>query len=332
MKLTHKILSWYDLHQRNLPWRETKDAYKIWISEIILQQTRVEQGRMHYINFVKRFPTVQSLHEADNDEVLLYWKGLGYYSRALNLHKAAHQIVEDYGGNFPTSFAELQNLKGVGKYTAAAIASITFGEVVPAIDGNFYRVFSRLFADDFDIASPKAYAYFYDLIQPLVDENRAGDFNQAIMDLGSEVCKPKNPLCDECPLNSDCMALQTGDVTRFPVKTKKLKVQDLDLTYYFVKSGSSFLIKQRDESFIWKKLYEFPTEIPEEWEKNIVYEKTVAHKLTHKNLQIRFLKVEVDGADFQKFAKAKDFLMVNEEESHQKSFPKPLQTIIEEWS
>ncbi|HFK5570083.1 TPA: A/G-specific adenine glycosylase [Elizabethkingia meningoseptica] len=332
LKLTRKILSWYDLHRRNLPWRETQEPYKIWISEIILQQTRVEQGWNHYVNFIRRFPTVKDLHEAEDDEVLLYWKGLGYYSRALNLHKASHQVIEEYNGNFPNTFAGLQQLKGVGKYTAAAIASICFGEAVPAIDGNFYRVFSRMLADDFDIASPKAYSYFYELIFPFVDKERPGDFNQAVMDLGSQVCKPKNPDCNNCPVNNECLAFGTDRVGELPVKKKKLKVETLDLHYYFVKHGDQFLIRQRDESFIWKKLYEFPAAIPEELYKDIVYEKMVQHKLTHKTLNITFSRVEVGNRDsFEEFISKAEYIAVDMDKSHEKSFPKPLEKIILEW-
>ena len=149
-----KLLKWYDLNARDLPWRKTKNPYHIWVCEIVLQQTRVEQGKNHYLNFVERFPTVESLSSAEIDEVLLYWKGLGYYSRAINLHKAAQQVMEDFGGEFPNQFEEILKLKGVGKYTAAAVSSICFDEKVPAIDGNFYRVLSRVFADDFDVSSP----------------------------------------------------------------------------------------------------------------------------------------------------------------------------------
>ena len=332
LKLTRKILSWYDLHSRNLPWRETQKPYNIWISEIILQQTRVEQGWNHYVNFIKRFPTVKELHEAENDEVLLYWKGLGYYSRALNLHKASHQIIEEYNGEFPDTFAGLQNLKGVGKYTAAAIASISYGERVPAIDGNFYRVFSRILADDFDIASPKAYSYFYDLILPFVDKDRPGDFNQAVMDIGSQVCKPKNPDCVNCPVNEECLAYATNRMQELPVKSKKVKVETLDLHYYFVKYGDHFLIRQRDESFIWKKLYEFPDEIPDELKDCIVFEKTVQHKLTHKTLNITFSRVEPeDEIIFEELSSNGNYIIVDIEESHKKSFPKPLEKIIQEW-
>lgn len=332
MKLTWKIISWYLFHGRKLPWRETKDPYKIWISEIILQQTRVTQGMQHYLNFIERFPTVEDLHNASNDEVMLYWKGLGYYSRALNLHVASHQIVEEYQGEFPTSFLDLQQLKGVGKYTAAAIASICFQEKVPAIDGNFYRFFSRIFADGFDISSPKAYSYFYELILPYVPEIEPGDFNQAIMDLGATICKPKNPECEICPVKEDCLASQIGKVDAYPVKTKKVKAQDLDLTYYLIKNKEYFLARKRGDDFIWKNLYELAPSIPDDWQDNIVSYKNIKHKLTHKNLNIDLYVVEIEDEDFHQFAKDASYIIMTWEESHQFSFPKPLEKVLELYS
>lgn len=325
----NKLLQWYNLNSRDLPWRKTKDPYKIWICEIVLQQTRVEQGKNHYLNFIERFPEVKSLAEANTDEVLLYWKGLGYYSRAINLHAAAQQVMTEFGGVFPSTFQDILQLKGVGKYTAAAVASICFEEKIPAIDGNFYRVLSRVFADDFDMSSSKAYAYFYELAVRIMPENNSGDFNQAIMDLGSEVCKPKNPNCENCPIHKDCMAYETGNTSLYPVKSKKIKAEDLKLQYYFVQHQDVFLIKQRDESFIWKKLYDFPEEIPAEMEKYLVGEKTIHHKLTHKNLEISIGKLLIDsGEEFDEFAEINNLLKVNYEESHQKSFPKPLENYL----
>ena len=324
-----KLLKWYQIHGRDLPFRKTNDPYKIWICEIIFQQTRIEQGLNHYNNFIARFPNVQTLANADTDEVLLYWKGLGYYSRALNLQKAALQIINDFHGVFPNDYNDILTLKGVGKYTAAAITSICFGKKIAAVDGNFYRVLSRVFADDFDISNAKAFDYFSEIALKIMPENEAGHFNEAMMDLGSEICKPKNPLCVECPLNKDCVAFNLGKIQFFPVKTKKVKPTDLELTYYFVHFKNQFLIKQRNEDFIWKKLYEFPIEIPLEFEKFNVEQKTVLHKLTHKNLTIHINKVSLKSLKtLLDFAKKEDFIITNLEESHQKSFPKPLENYI----
>jgi len=321
-----KLTKWYDTNARQLPWRENQHPYNIWISEIVLQQTQVKQGLGHYLRFIDRFPTVKELHNASEDDVLLYWKGLGYYSRAINLHKAAHQIVEDFGGEFPNHYNDILKLKGVGKYTAAAIASICFEEKVPAVDGNFYRVLSRIFADDFDISSSKAFQYFSDLALLIMPDDKSGEFNQAIMDIGSEICKPKNPICSECPVNDDCLAFETGRISEFPVKTKKVKVSDLSLKYFFIKFKNQFLIKQRGNDFIWKKLYEFPTSIASEWEDFIINSKIINHKLTHKNLAIEINTIELESKkEFEKYASDNDFLIVDEKQADDKSFPKPLE-------
>jgi A/G-specific adenine glycosylase len=213
----------------------------------------------------RKIPDCKRASSSFGRRCIIILERFGYYSRAINLHKAAHQVVEDFGGEFPNHYNDILKLKGVGKYTAAAIASICFDEKIPAVDGNFYRVLSRIFADDFDISSSKAFQYFSDLALLVMPEEKPGEFNQAIMDIGAEICRPKNPLCMFCPVNEDCMAFQTGRVSEFPVKTKKVKVSDLSLKYFFVKYQNQFLIKQRGNDFIWKKLYEFPTSIPENW-------------------------------------------------------------------
>ncbi|WP_294318450.1 A/G-specific adenine glycosylase [uncultured Chryseobacterium sp.] len=324
----NKLLSWYNINARDLPFRQTKDPYKIWICEIVFQQTRINQGLGHYNNFIKRFPDVKTLAEAEEDEVLLYWKGLGYYSRAINIHKAAQQIMTEYGGTFPHQYEEILKLKGVGKYTAAAVSSICFDGKIPAVDGNFYRVLSRIFADGFDISGSKAFNYFSELAHLILPDN-VGDFNQAMMDLGSEICKPKNPLCRECPLNEDCLAFSLNKISEFPVKAKKTKAKDLELKYYFVHRNGQFLIQQRKDDFIWKKLFEFPPEISDAMVPFIVGMKTVSHKLTHKNLSIDIYNVEVQSEEiWNHFIAENNYLVTDVETSHDKSFPKPLETYI----
>ncbi len=283
----------------------------------------------HYENFVNRFPNVESLAKADTEEVLLYWKGLGYYSRALNIHKAANQIMDDFDGVFPEKYEDILSLKGVGKYTAAAISSICFGMQIPAIDGNYYRVLSRLFADDFDVSGSKAYDYFAELALSLMPEKAAGNFNQAIMDIGSEICKPKNPLCEDCPIKEFCLVFQTGRTSDFPVKTKKVKVENVSLVYFFVFYKDQFLIKQRGEDFIWKKLFEFPSTFENDIDNIGMDSVTINHKLTHKNLSITINKIEISSEkDFNKYALENDFQVINKEESALKSFPKPLENYI----
>ncbi len=319
----NRLLEWYRNNARDLPFRQTKDPYKIWICEIVFQQTRINQGLNHYNNFVTIFPDVKTLAEAEENEVLLYWKGLGYYSRAINIHTAARQIMNDYHGIFPSQYEEILKLKGVGKYTAAAISSICFGGKMPAVDGNFYRVLSRLFADDFDISNSRAFAYFSELATLVMPDN-VGDFNQAMMDIGSEICKPKNPVCGECPINEDCLASQ------YPVKTKKVKAEDLALTYYFVHRNGKFLIQQRKDDFIWKKLFEFPTAITAEMEPFITGSKTITHKLTHKNLSIEIFKVEIDSEEvWNDFIAENQYMVTDAQASHDKSFPKPLENYIQ---
>ncbi|WBV60197.1 A/G-specific adenine glycosylase [Chryseobacterium camelliae] len=323
------LLNWYKKNARDLPFRQTKDPYKIWICEIVFQQTRINQGLNHYNNFIKRFPDVKTLAEAAEDEVLLHWKGLGYYSRAINIHKAAKQIMADYHGSFPSEYGEILKLKGVGKYTAAAVSSICFNGKMPAVDGNFYRVLSRFFADGFDISNSKAFSYFSELAALILPE-KVGDFNQAMMDLGSEICKPKNPLCGECPLHENCLAFSLQKMSSFPVKTKKVKAENLQLTYYFVHRNGQFLIQQRKDDFIWKKLFEFLPEISVELEPFVRNAKTINHKLTHKNLSIEIFDVDVTSASVWKaLIGTKKYIISDFENFHEKSFPKPLENYIQ---
>ncbi|MFP3598252.1 A/G-specific adenine glycosylase [Chryseobacterium sp. SIMBA_029] len=329
LQVGNKLLDWYKENARDLPFRQTKDPYKIWICEIVFQQTRINQGLNHYNNFIKRFPDVQTLAAAEEDEVLLYWKGLGYYSRAINIHKAARQIINEYQGTFPSDYNEILKLKGVGKYTAAAVSSICFGGKMPAVDGNFYRVLSRVFADDFDISNSRAFVYFSELANLVMPEN-VGDFNQAMMDLGSEICKPKNPLCGVCPLSKDCLAFSLDKISEFPVKTKKVKTENLDLTYYFVHRNGQFLIQQRKDDFIWKKLFEFLPAISAELEPFIKSSKTISHKLTHKNVSIEIYDVEVvSEMVWNDFIAQNEYLITDLEGFHHKSFPKPLENYVQ---
>ncbi len=324
-----KLLTWYKANARDLPFRQTKDPYKIWICEIVFQQTRIEQGLDHYQNFIKRFPDVNTLANAHLDEVLVYWQGLGYYSRAMNLHKAAQQILSEFGGEFPKNHADIMKLKGVGKYTAAAISSICFNEMRPAVDGNFYRVLSRVFADDFDISNTKAFEYFSDLSLKIIPSNEAGDFNQAMMDLGSEVCKPKNPDCVNCPLQQDCISFGTGKTKNFPVKTKKVKVKNLELDYVFIYCENLFLTKRRGTESIWKNLYEFCTNVDAKLLKKSKVHKSIQHKLTHKSLTIRFLELSLDTeSELRTYASKNNYEVLEINSSQTRSFPKPLENFL----
>jgi len=322
MTFSNILLHWYDKNARKLPWRETKDPYLIWISEIILQQTRIDQGLPYYLNFVESFPKVQDLHQASEDQVLKLWQGLGYYSRARNMKTAAKQIVDDFNGIFPHTYQKILSLKGIGSYTAAAIASICFKLPYAVVDGNVFRVLSRHFGIATPINSTKGKKEFEKLANELIPKNNPGNYNQAIMEFGARFCVPSSPNCDNCPLNHSCIAYKNNLVNLLPKKEKKLKVKNRYLHFFFISNGHQFLIEKRGSHNIWKGLYQLPIietseEIPakmmlesEELNsllKNESFElsgqKEIKHKLTHRNLFIRFYHlnmIDLEGFDFQK--------------------------------
>ena len=250
------IEEWYDKNGRDLPWRATRDPYKIWISEIILQQTRVKQGFEYYCRFVRRFPNVYSLAKADEDEVMKYWQGLGYYSRARNLHAAAKMVVEV--GQFPTEYKEIKKLKGVGDYTAAAIASFAYNQPYAVVDGNVYRVLSRWLGVEDSIDSTSGKKVFSELAMELLDKQNPALYNQSIMDFGALQCVPVGPNCSMCPLSDSCFAYRNDKVEIFPVKQHKTKPRNRYFIYLFVHAGDVSYIKKRNEKDIWQNLYELP--------------------------------------------------------------------------
>lgn len=259
MSFSNKLIAWYLEHKRNMPWRNTRDPYKIWLSEIILQQTRVAQGLPYYIAFTEAFPTVQDLAKASEEEVLKLWQGLGYYSRGRNLHFSAKMIVDEYKGTFPNTYDEIKKLKGVGDYTASAIASISFNEPTAVVDGNVYRVLSRVFGIDTPINSTQGIKEFKSLAQDLIDHKEPATFNQAIMEFGAIQCKPQNPYCLHCIYNDSCVALQKNQITQLPVKLKKTKVRNRYLNYLvFRNEKQETVLRQRTGKGIWQGLYEFP--------------------------------------------------------------------------
>jgi A/G-specific adenine glycosylase len=255
-----KLIEWYNPSSRNLPWKQTKDAYKIWLSEIILQQTRVEQGTPYYLAFVHQYPTVKMLAEAPLDDVLKLWEGLGYYSRARNLHSAAKQVMELHNGKFPETYPEIIALKGIGNYTAAAISSFAYHLPHAVVDGNVYRVLARVFDIETPIDSTEGKKQFEQLANQLLDKKNPSTHNQAMMDLGAIVCKPQNPLCEQCPFSSDCKALELNKISLLPVKAKKLIKKERYLHYFVMYDDEHIYIQQRGEQDIWKGLYEFPVE------------------------------------------------------------------------
>ena len=325
-----KITAWYALHGRSLPFRENRSPYFVWVAEIVFQQTRIAQGMCHYLNFIQKFPDVQSLATASPDDVMLAWQGLGYYSRAINLQRAAQQIIEDFGGQFPEKYEDILKLKGVGRYTAAAVSSICFGERRAAIDGNFYRVLSRLFALDIDITASAAYAVFEGFALRMMPED-PGAFNEAIMDLGSEVCTPKNPRCYCCPVQNDCVAYNTGTTDQFPIKKSKVAVRDMELDYQFITNGKDFLATQRDASSIWKNLFQFPSGLAIH-NQYFIGKTGIRHKLTHRNLTIHISIYVVPPEYLEKILAGHDtILAIAATNFHEKSFPKPLQQFLTDY-
>jgi A/G-specific adenine glycosylase len=258
MIFSEQIISWYEQNKRALPWRGIKNPYHIWLSEIILQQTRVEQGLPYYEKFVKHYPTVAHLAQADEQEVLKLWQGLGYYSRARNLHYAAKQVVNDHQGDFPNDYKNILSLKGVGEYTAAAIASFAFDLPHAVVDGNVFRLLSRYFGIDTPINSTAGKKEFFALANELIDNNNPSTYNQGIMEFGSQQCKPTNPNCLNCPLQEGCVAHQKNRITELPLKLKTIKQKKLYFDYFFFKRKGHTYLKKREGKGIWQNLYDFP--------------------------------------------------------------------------
>lgn len=259
LEISRLLRGWYAVNRRALPWRETRDPYLVWISEIILQQTRVAQGLAYYLRFTRRFPDVASLAAAEEDEVLKYWQGLGYYSRARNLLAAARMVMERFGGRFPDAYKDVLSLRGIGDYTAAAIVSFAWDQPYPVVDGNVYRVLSRLFAVDTPTDTAEGKRLFARLAGEILDPDHAALHNQAIMELGALVCLPRNPACPDCPLADRCAVRAAGgDPEAFPVKRVKPKIRERYLHYlYIIYKGQTWL-RRRGEGDIWTGLYEFP--------------------------------------------------------------------------
>lgn len=285
MDFTNTILQWFHENGRALPWRETKDAYAIWLSEIILQQTRVEQGRPYWERFMQRWPTVEALAAAKEDEVLRQWQGLGYYSRARNLHHAARQVVEM--GAFPSTLEGIKSLKGVGDYTAAAIGSIAFGLPAAVVDGNVYRVLARHFGVATPVNTTEGKKEFTALAQSLLPGDKASAFNQAMMDFGAIQCTPQHPQCRSCPLQESCVAWREGRVDVLPVKVRRLKVKERHLTYVYIRYDGQTAIRRRPSGDIWQGLYEpwLTDTVPAS---AVMLRQNVKHVLTHRVIYADF--------------------------------------------
>jgi A/G-specific adenine glycosylase len=307
MNLSGELIGWYNDNKRDLPWRHTTDAYIIWLSEIILQQTRVEQGTPYFYRFAERYPTISSFAAASEDDILRLWQGLGYYSRGRNMLKTARQVQEEFNGIFPVNYLQLLKLKGIGEYTASAISSFAANEARAVVDGNVYRVLARFFYIDEPINSPKSKKLFQAIADDVLDRNRPALHNQAIMEFGAMLCKPKNPACGICPVHTSCAAFKKNATTYLPVKLKKLKIRERFFNYLLITDGEKILMNKRDESDIWANMYDLPLiettnliapdaliKLPEAKIFgeiiNIQNKSTVIkHVLTHQHLHIQFL-------------------------------------------
>jgi A/G-specific adenine glycosylase len=300
------IVNWYRQNKRELPWRSTQNPYFILLSEIILQQTRVQQGLPYYMKFVQLFPKVEDLANADEQFVLKTWQGLGYYSRARNLHHTAKTILKEFNGNFPKSYSEIKSLKGVGDYTAAAIASFSYNLPHAVVDGNVYRVLSRYFDENIAYDTSKGKKLFQSYADELLDKQNPAEHNQAIMEIGALICTPKNPLCEKCPLQDQCLALRNETILQRPVKSKKTKVEKIHF-YYLFKDMKTIPLEKRT-SGIWKNMYQLPLieskekltlkELKEEVNRKFnikIIEKQplliYKHQLSHRQITAQFWKI-----------------------------------------
>ena len=344
MDIGKGILDWYISHKRDLPWRNTRDPYKIWLSEIILQQTRVNQGLPYYYKFLKRFPTVFDLALAPQDEVLSAWQGLGYYSRALNLHQTAKQIAIYQGGKFPERFEELRKLKGIGDYTAAAITSFCFHEAVPVLDGNVFRVISRLKGIYTLPINKKGKEEYFQMAQNLMGTNAPDLFNQGMMEFGALLCKPQNPLCEVCPFTQICFAKNQDKIAVLPVKKIRKPLRKRYFNYIIAKEEGNYLVKKREEVDIWPGLFEFPlleSDKALEWEElknengfpvEIHSLKTKPElleeiqNLSHQKIYFRFWLLQENSVAN---GTASSYLRVEEENLNQYAFPRAMHKLIQ---
>ena len=326
------LINWYAENRRDLPWRNTPTPYQVWLSEVILQQTRVSQGMEYYLRFTERWPSVIDLAQATEEEVLKMWQGLGYYSRARNLHQCALQVVEQYHGQFPADFEQLKKLKGIGEYTAAAIASIAFGLPHAVVDGNVYRVLSRLFDIETPINIHEGQKLFSQLADELLNRIQPGVHNQAMMEFGALLCTPKNPDCQRCPLQAQCLAFSHQTVLQRPVKLQTIKNVTRYFNYLVLRINDSIYLHKRSGNDIWKNLYDFPCI---ESQKELTVEEIISsreffhliedqlftiektspvftHKLTHRTILAQFIEIKLEKELLQ--FQTKDLFLTRETE------------------
>lgn len=346
MSISEKLIKWYEAHKRDLPWRNTNDPYKIWLSEIILQQTRVEQGLPYYLHFINTYADVQCLANASENQVMRSWQGLGYYSRARNLHFAAKQIVGDYNSKFPNTYNEIIKLKGIGEYTAAAIASFAFKEAKPVLDGNVYRFCARYFGLQHPIDDTKSKKIFYEVLNEIIDHQSPDIFNQAIMEFGALQCKPSNPNCTNCIFSNSCYAYKENKVAELPIKIKKLKRRSRYFNYLIIETQNELKpIQQRTAKDIWQHLYEFPVIETEQSlaepeflkytetqkllsTKAVLLEKSaeIKHVLSHQDIFARFWKISDPAFLSQNEGK---YLFIKDEELRDFALPRLIELYLE---
>ena len=346
---SQQLLHWYNASYRQLPWRETKDPYAIWLSEVILQQTRVEQGTKYYFAFLENYPTILDLAEAPQDDVLRLWQGLGYYSRARNLHATAMIVRDHYNGIFPSNYKDILMLPGVGPYTAAAIASFAFDIPEAAVDGNVYRFLSRLFGIQTPIDSPKGQKEFKLLAQSLISQKHPGNFNQAMIEFGAIVCKPANPTCSICVFRDQCYAHKHQIIKELPVKSNKTKVRNRHIIFLILNDNEGqTLIQKRDDSDIWAGLYQFPMlefEQPfPDFTSQVLQQahpffssqnfriqqisSEVRHILSHQKLFTRFIHIHVETLPSEIFINSEIRFM---DQLHEKAFPRLITRYLEDF-
>ena len=335
MNFGTKITNWYLENKRDLPWRRTKNPYFIWLSEVLLQQTRVDQGIGYYNRFVEAFPTVDDLANASEEEVLKLWQGLGYYSRARNIHYAAKQVINEFEGVFPSNYSEIIKLKGVGEYTAAAVSSICFEEEVAVVDGNVYRVLSRYLEIDSPIDSTNGKKEFKQVANELITSHKPSTYNQGVMELGALICTPKKPKCEECPLNNSCAGFAKNTFLNFPVKAKKTKQRNRYFNFIVIEHDGLFYIQKREGKGIWQNMYQFPLIETEkemtEWNEEIKgitalsVSNTVKHILSHQIIFAKFWSTKVDSHEF---VADSSWLLLSLEELKAKPLPKLIENYV----
>lgn len=335
------LLRWFDKHGRELPWRGTRDPYRIWVSEIILQQTQTVQGWDYYLRFIDRLPDVKSLAEAPEDELMLLWQGLGYYSRAHNMQHAARQIMKEHGGVFPREEREVAALKGVGPYTTAAIMSIAYDYPLAVVDGNVYRVLSRYLATDTPIDTTPGQRYYRQMAGLFLERGQPGRYNQAMMDLGATICTPKNPICDNCPLRDGCRARGTELINLLPIKAHKTMVRERWIEYFLLLHRGQIAIRRRDSRRgIWKGLYELPGVVleseptalptpPKGWE--IIEPLPLKdHRLSHRLLHLRVHVCSTSGDADPTYPDGTEQIPLSDHETI--AFPKPLRHFLDHYT